>query len=43
MEVANETKSKKWDLLGYLVEVNLRNTLINERNKGNFWKMRIGY
>lgn len=42
MEFANETKSKEWDLLGNLVEVNLRNKFISERNKGKLWKMRIG-
>jgi hypothetical protein len=42
MEVVNETKTKKGDLLGNSVELNLQNTLISERNEGNFWQMRIG-
>lgn len=38
MEVENETKSKKCDLLDNLVEVNLGKTLISERNKGKSGK-----
>jgi hypothetical protein len=33
---------QKWDLLVTSVEVNLRNTLISEGNKGNLWKIIIG-
>jgi hypothetical protein len=40
--MANENKSKKWNVLGNFVEVNLKGTLISERNKGNLWTKSIG-